>query len=636
LCIFCAKNILKVHQNNIDRYCFGDRMDIRIKLKYKIKMSQQNYYENKIHLFEAEHKILKNKSLLFSWMRLIIFLCFAIPLILFFSIGHNFWLIALSILFLISFVVLVIKQNKLENDIVILLSKIQINKDELLFLDHNFQHHESGSKYEKINPNLSNDFDLFGRGSLFQYLNRCNTNTGKNRMAQKLCNPEKEEDLILKKQAAINELCLNNDYVQKFQSYSRLLSDNRNELSFLLSWITEPYENFKKSRNIAVITGSVNLIWFLLSLFGVLSWSSYTFPIILSLLVLYFHKNKISKHYSRINDSVGVFLKYVKLLKLIEDEPFASEYLRSLHNDLLAKNTKASISLHSLLKILDAFLIRNNALIHSLLNIFFLLDIHICYQLIEWRKKHKDEVEKWFTTIGEVEVLISFASYAFNNIEHVTYPTLSNTVFKIEAQEFGHPLLHSDLRVNNNFSVNGAPSVQIITGANMAGKSTFLRTLAVNLLIAMNGAPVIAKEFSFIPCDILSSIKVQDSISKNESYFYAELLRLKEIIEHVKQNPNTLVILDEILRGTNTKDKHIGSVGILKKLISLNAVVIIATHDLSIAELENLYSGTVMNSCFEVELKEDELFFDYKLKNGISKKLNASFLMTKMEIIDTF
>ena len=335
------------------------------------------------------------------------------------------------------------------------------------------------------------------------------------------------------------------------------------------------------------------------------------------------------------NDSVGIFSKYVKLLKMIEDEPFESEYLRYLQNELLAKNTKASISLNSLLKILGVFILKNNALIHSLLNALFLLDIHTCYQLLEWRKKHKDDVEKWFTTIGKIEVFISFASYAFNNTEHVTYPGLSDSIFKIEAVELGHPLLHPNLRVNNNFSVHGAPSVQIITGANMAGKSTFLRTLAVNLLIAMNGAPVIAKEFSFMPCDILSSIKVQDSLTKNESYFYAELLRLKDIIEHVRKNPRTLVILDEILRGTNTKDKHIGSVGILKKLISLNAIVIIATHDLSIAELENLYSGIVINSCFEVELKDDQLFFDYKLKSGISRKLNASFLMTKMEIIDS-
>jgi DNA mismatch repair ATPase MutS len=564
----------------------------------------------------------------------VLFICFALFLILFFTIGHYWFLILFSFLFLISFIVLVTKQNILEDNIVVLASKIQINQDELLFLNHNYHHRESGSEYETLNPFLSNDFNLFGKGSLFQYLNRCNTNFGKKIIAQNLCNMEKDAILISRKQSAINEFCTNNDYVQNFQSFSRLLSDNKNELSFLLSWITEPYENLKKITNIAFILATINIIWLLLSTFGILTWASFLIPIIFSQLVNYFNKNKILKYNSRINESVGALVKYVKLLKLIEDEHFESEHLRLLQRELLIHDTKASISLNSLFKILDVFIIKNNALIHSLLNIFLLIDIHICYQLLEWRKKQKDEVEKWFSTIGEIEVLISFATYAFNNKESVTFPSLSDSFYKIKAIELGHPLLHPNVRVNNNFSITGAPSIQIITGANMAGKSTFLRTLAVNLILAMNGAPVIAKEFSFFPCDILSSIKVQDSLTNNESYFYAELLRLKDIIEHVKSNPNTLVILDEILRGTNTKDKQTGSLGFLEKLIQLNAMVIVATHDLVIGELEQKYPYIASNNCFEVELIDDQLFFDYKLKEGISKKLNASFLMKKMEIID--
>jgi len=379
----------------------------------------------------------------------------------------------------------------------------------------------------------------------------------------------------------------------------------------------------------------LNIIWLLLCVFGVLTWMSFILPISISQLVIYFQKNRISKYYSRINNIVGIFAKYAKVLRMIEDEYFESEYLKSLQSKLMVHETKASNSLNSLFKILNAFEIQHNALISFVLNSLFLFDIHVCFRLHEWRKKQRGEVDKWFSTIGEMEVLISFASFAFNNIDDVTYPTiLKDDVFQIDAVELGHPLLQPNIRVNNDFSVNGVPSIQIITGANMAGKSTFLRTLAVNLLIAMNGAPVIARKFSFFPCDIFSSIKVQDSLTNNESYFYAELLRLKDIIEHVRTHPKTLVILDEILRGTNTKYKLTGSMGILKKLMHLNAMVIIATHDLSIAELENVYAGTVMNSCFEVELTDDQLFFDYKLKTGISKKLNASFLMQKMEIID--
>jgi len=230
--------------------------------------------------------------------------------------------------------------------------------------------------------------------------------------------------------------------------------------------------------------------------------------------------------------------------------------------------------------------------------------------------------------------LISFATFAFNNNGSVVYPTVANDGFSVQAIDMGHPLINSTVRINNSFSISGMPTVLIITGANMAGKSTFLRTVGVNLLLGMNGAPVIAKSFTFTPCDIYSCIKIQDSLINNESYFYAELVRLKEIIEHCKKHPKTLVILDEILRGTNSKDKQIGSLGFIEKLIQLKVPLIVATHDLVIGELEQRYSGIAVNQCFEVELVNDELYVDYKLKKGISQKLNASFLLKKMEIID--
>ena len=605
-----------------------------LKLFKNQSMYKIDFYTSNINTLNTSYKELKSKSQLFSWIRLVLFTCFAFFLVLFFTTGHCWFLILISIIFLFSFIMLVIKQNKLEDDIIVLASRIQINKDEIQYLNHNYQNRDTGSEFEIINPFLSTDFNLFGKGSLFQYISRCNTYFGKKIIAHKLCNTEKDAVIISKKQSAIKELTANNDYIQNFQSYSRLLPDNKNQLSFLLSWITEPYENIKKSRNIAYIAAAINIICLLLSALGILSWASFVSAIIVSQLVLLFHKNKISKYNSKLNDCVGVLVNYVKLLKLIEDENFESEHLSSLQHELLVHDTKASVSLNSLFKILDVFLIQNNALIHSLLNMFFLLDIHVSYQLLEWRKKQQTEVEKWFSTIGEIETLISFATYTFNNYEDVTYPKLTDHSFTIEAIELGHPLIPPGVRIKNNFSTKGVPSIQIITGANMAGKSTFLRTLAINIIIAMNGAPVIAKGFTFFPCDILSSIKVQDSLLKNESYFYAELLRLKDIIEHVRNNPNTLVILDEILRGTNTKDKQTGSLGFLKKLIDLNAIVIIATHDLVIGELEMKYPGIAINHCFEVELIDDQLFFDYKLKEGISKKLNASFLMKKMEIID--
>jgi DNA mismatch repair ATPase MutS len=275
-----------------------------------------------------------------------------------------------------------------------------------------------------------------------------------------------------------------------------------------------------------------------------------------------------------------------------------------------------------------------NILVALLLNILFLYDIQVWLRLGRWKARNKIAVASWFEALCELDALSSLSVYAFNNADTVTYPEVAEEAFTFEAKEMGHPLLHPGTRVCNTVAFSGAPRVLVVTGANMAGKSTFLRTLSVNLILAMNGAPVCAKAFRFTPCDILSSIKIQDSLSNHESYFYAELVRIREIIEHLQANPRTLVVLDEILRGTNTRDKQTGSRGLLEKLISLNAIAIVATHDLTLGELETTYPGTVLNHCFEVELKGDQLIFDYQLKPGISQKLNASYLMRKMGIID--
>ncbi|GAO31786.1 MutS-related protein, family 1 [Geofilum rubicundum JCM 15548] len=233
-----------------------------------------------------------------------------------------------------------------------------------------------------------------------------------------------------------------------------------------------------------------------------------------------------------------------------------------------------------------------------------------------------------------MDAIHGLARFAMNNREQVSYPEVSEKGFVFEAIQMGHPLIPADTRVCNDVSFTGQPKVMVVTGANMAGKSTFLRTLAVNLLLAMNGAPVVARFFRFSPVHIMSSINIRDSLSHKASYFYSELLRIREIIDYVKACPQTLVVLDEILRGTNTKDKQAGSLGLLEKLMAMKATVVIATHDLTIGELDKKHPEIVINHCFEVELEGDQLVFDYQLKKGVSQKLNASFLMRQMGVID--
>lgn len=597
-------------------------------------MSKHIYYQQRIIQFESELTTLKQQSKRLAWTRLISFVCFiGLPVLYFTALQHPAILI-LSFISLATFAVLVNKNLKLDKRITLLNQKIQINKDELCYIDHNYADRENGSAYSQFNPYLANDFDIFGQGSLYQYLNRCTTLSGKLHLAKSLCNPPQDKKIIEEKQAAIRELSQHIDFIQEFQSHGRLTPENGHEIKTLQAWIAAPDEQMDRLRVGAFVLTGINICWILCAAIGIFTWGSLGFPMLASLALTGLKAKNVLKAHSDLENISKVFVKYKTLFRLIENQKFDSRLLCSLQHQLFHKTEPASKSLSSLFRILSVFDIRDNVILGFILNAVFLIDIQTFYYLQQWKTSHKAHVQQWFSSLAEMETLISFSLFAFNNSDSVTYPQIETGHFFIRTENIGHPLIPYATRVNNSFSMSGTPSITIITGANMAGKSTFLRTVSINLLLGMNGAPVCATTCTFAPCTILSSIKIQDSLSENASYFYAELLRLKNIIEYVEGHPYTLVILDEILRGTNTKDKQIGSLGLLEKFMGLQASVIIATHDLVIGELEVKYPEAVTNHCFEVELTDDQLHFDYKLKNGISKKLNASFLMKKMNIID--
>ncbi|MFZ4740695.1 MAG: MutS-related protein [Bacteroidales bacterium] len=592
-----------------------------------------NYYNEKILALATDLKKIRRTIAYLYLARFITFLSVIAFLVFFIKFNNNYLFLCFACISLLLFLFAVKLDLKFVYKEKFFANKLLINKNELKYIDHQYQEHETGDEYTVLNPHLAIDFDIFGNASLFQYLNRCSTTIGKNKLAENLCKSELNESIVTKKQEAIKELAEKNDFIQDFQAYGMFISENGNELASLQNWLNETAQNLKLLKTLIIIIPLINLIWFTLVAFGLLSVNSITFPILLSLSIIGFYKKEISNAHNKLGKTAKTFEKYSTLIHLIEKETFKSSYLSALKQKLSHQNEKASHSLTKLFKLLHSFDIRYNVLAFFILNSLFIFDIQIFCRLEKWKAKHKNSINLWFATLAEIDALISFGAYAFNNRHYVSYPQISNKEFAFEATAMGHPLLHPSVRINNSIQFIGMPSVIIITGANMAGKSTFLRTLSVNLIFAMNGAPVCAKRFVFTPCDIMSSIKIQDSLSDNKSYFYAELLRLKEIIDHVKTQPKTFVILDEILRGTNTKDKQLGSIGLLEKLISQQAVVIIATHDLAIGELEKKYPDIVTNQCFEVELTNDQLIFDYKLKVGISQKLNASFLMEKMGIM---
>lgn len=593
-----------------------------------------DFYIQRIDALELELKKVSRINRQFYAVRLFVFCLIIAFFVLFLKYDYSYFYLFLTgvsfVLFLIS---LKVNFKSLFKE-KFLIHKKTVNSLEIDFLNFQYQNRDGGGRYKSLNPHLADDFDLFGNGSLFQYLNRCSTRAGKDRLADGFTHSEMDKDVIILRQQAIKELSEKIEFVQTFQTAGRFLEEKGDEMPNILHWLNEKEEKNILLKIATIVFPAITVLWVGLIVLGVLSLGSLVFPVIFSLIAIKYFNKRIVKAHAKLGKTADAFEKYTSLVKLLENEKFISPYLINLQQELIVDNIKSSHSLTRLFRLLNNFDVRYNVFVSILLNSFMVFDLQVLHRLEKWKFVHKSSVPDWFDALAKFDELIGYSLFAFNNRGQVVFPEVSDELFVFDASALGHPLLNPVFRISNSVQFIGKPKVLIITGANMAGKSTFLRTLSVNLILAMNGAPVCAKKFRFTPCDIMSSIKIQDSLSNHESYFYAELLRIKAVIEHVKTHPNTFVILDEILRGTNTKDKQLGSIGLLKKLINENAIAIIATHDLEIGKLETEYPDIVINYCFEVELQNDQLFFDYKLKQGISSKLNASFLMKKMEIVD--
>jgi DNA mismatch repair ATPase MutS len=319
------------------------------------------------------------------------------------------------------------------------------------------------------------------------------------------------------------------------------------------------------------------------------------------------------------------------LINWLESLNVQAEHVKNWQSRIKSNGGPAGKELSELKAILDRFDLRNNIVGLLFFNSFLLWDVRQMMALNRWRRRNKALVQKWFAAIAETEVLHSLCTLHLNHFE-CCFPTFADEHFTLAGEQIGHPLLPKHQRVNNNFTTEGTAQIGLITGSNMAGKSTFLRSLGVNVMLAQTGAPVCAVQFRLSPVQLLSSMRIADNLAENTSTFYAELKKLRTIIEHVKRHEKVFILLDEILRGTNSYDRHTGAAALLKQLIKEAAVAVIATHDVELATLEEAYPDSVHNYHFDVQVEGEELYFDYKLKEGICQSLNASILMKKIGI----
>ena len=335
----------------------------------------------------------------------------------------------------------------------------------------------------------------------------------------------------------------------------------------------------------------------------------------------YLQLNKVAPELESLSGCIG----------WVEKKDFNSPLLKELKNKYDSGAIGSSQKITKLRKILDMLDIRLNPVVFLPLNTFLFWDLQQVFALEKWKTANKQETSDWFTALAEAESLSSIANLSFNHPEWA-FPVIAIDEGVFISEDLGHPLIPKEKLVSSSFSTAGVNQMNLITGSNMAGKSTFLRSIGVNMVLAMMGSPVCAKSLTLSPMKVMSSMRVSDNLEESTSTFYAELKKLKEIIEAVYANKKVFLLLDEILRGTNSADRHTGSKALIKQLIQHKAAGLIATHDLELAKLAAEFPNQIHNYHFDVQVANDELYFDYKLKRGVCQSMNASILMKKIGI----
>ena len=317
------------------------------------------------------------------------------------------------------------------------------------------------------------------------------------------------------------------------------------------------------------------------------------------------------------------------MLKEMETSTFKTARLKALKESILVEDATASLRLKELAYLLNQLESVLNGMAFLLFSGTISYHLHMLRKVYLWKDTYANQLPEWLEAIAQFEMLSSLANFKFNN-PAFAFPAISEQA-EMSFKDLGHPLVKDSVRVDNDIHFN-EHRFMILTGSNMSGKSTFLRSIGVNTILACAGAPVCATEATIFPFKVLVSMRVADSLAESESYFYAEVKRLKQITEQLSSD-HCLVLLDEILRGTNSDDKRNGTLEVIRRMVRENAYGMIATHDLEICKETENHPSVLANKCFEVEIKDDELYFDFKLRSGICVNQSATFLMKKNGII---
>lgn len=593
-------------------------------------------YEKRRIDFEKEAGRLKARYDRLALVRLALFIAAILVTIFLWSFAW-WWGILFLAIFIAGFYRFVVWHQRIQDEALHLEFLARINANEKEAVQHKYQVFPTGKAFLDMEHPYALDLDLFGEYSFFQYACRASTAIGQARLADYLLQPLTDGATIQARQEAITELRDKLDWRQHLQAYGGNAQDDPQHLTLLQQWLED--EPFVLNNRWLRLSLYLAPVWFAIGV--TLWWTVFTWHIMLLFLIppaLILRRTieRVNFTHRRTTHAGSTLAVYGKLIRQIETHTFQAPLLRALHDRLGDQRQLASSHIERLAYIISQLNVRFNVFA-IFLNIIGLWDLQWVYRLEKWKAELKQSLPEWFVVLSEIEALSSMGNVWYNNPDWVL--PRWNERAELAAKNIGHPLIQRTVRVGNDLSMPTRGHIKLITGSNMAGKSTFLRTIGLNLVMAQAGAPVCADSLDFPTLQVYTSMRTQDALHESTSSFFAELKRLKVIIEAVdaanqvegEQLP-VFFLLDEILKGTNSVDRHTGSAALIRQLIRQRGGGLIATHDLELGRLEAEAKGAIENLRIEVEIKDGQLDFDYKLKKGVSKSFNATLLMKRMGI----
>jgi len=589
-------------------------------------MPTPDFYQQRAARFKQQHDQVESTIKQYAWSRVVLVILIGLLGYVGFSNPLFFWPLPLI---LVVFIFLIKRQTVLEEKKKLLFFYEKLNREEaegLLFKSTGFS---EGSSFLDPHHAYAHDLDLFGMDSLFQYLNRCGTELGEARLARDLKKLNYSVEELKGRQEAIRELGTHLEFRQHIWTLGKQIREYTFDQTQLLNWLSE--KPFILGKSVFTI-----LRWGLpVVTLSMLAWVVYDisrFPALIVMMMMQIaiagmQAKQIGDLQRKLSKGKEALSNYSLIFEQLAKQKFESNLMKRHHQ--MAVHAYEKVDEFS--KLVNALESRMNPIAMMFGNGLFLYDFHAVSRVEKWREQYGAELPLWLESLAEWDALLSPATLHYN------YPNYAfaefNSVNNISGKSVGHPLISNKERVANDFNLGNPATVMLITGANMAGKSTFLRTLGVNYVLGGLGSPVCATEWSMPLIELRSGMRTADSLQDHQSYFYAELYRLQSIMQDLRMDKPTFILLDEILKGTNSTDKQAGSRELIKQLKDLKALVVLATHDIALGDLESQYPNQVINACFEGNIENDQLTFDYTLHKGVAQKANATFLMQKMGII---